>query len=388
MARGVHSRDELAEFIGGGETRLIAAAYRDPTRSADLYIMEDNTAADIREWARSALKCPIPDCTQPQLKTVARTSRRDGFSHLPGAHKHTPESINHIQGKAVIARWLSRLIGEQNVRIEAPIDSAQTRIADVLATLPTGRRVAFEVQYSPITVREWQERHESYRAKGITDVWLWGHTWLGKYQTGSSNQRFPLSEAQMKLVNSDLPLTYLNPISGQVGIATNNWERERVLAYQSTVTPLIRSLDSFRVSTDGLDSSVIRALRASSERRRLCVEQEEIERRRELVRLGLLFRSHVEERIEEDREAKERARQRQKERAEARQAWREAEAKRVAEARRKNQARSASAALPLTTAKLGGPWAHCLRCGNTLAEAYAKIGYHTMCNPNYRQPDL
>ena len=49
------------------------------------------------------------------------------------------------------------------------------RRADVMLTSPTGRQVAFEVQYAPLTVKAWRGRHRSYRAAGIVDVWLFGH---------------------------------------------------------------------------------------------------------------------------------------------------------------------------------------------------------------------
>lgn len=53
------------------------------------------------------------------------------------------------------------------VRREEYISPLGERRADVLLTAPDGRRVAFEVQYSPISAEHWHERHDSYRAQDM-----------------------------------------------------------------------------------------------------------------------------------------------------------------------------------------------------------------------------
>lgn len=63
-----------------------------------------------------------------------------------------------------------------SVTREEYTDPTGERRADVLLTAETGQKVAFEVQYSPITREHWQTRHESYRQRGIVDVWFFGHT--------------------------------------------------------------------------------------------------------------------------------------------------------------------------------------------------------------------
>lgn len=180
MVSSLHTRREITEFVGNGDPRLITAAFRDQARVGELFILADGAASAVREFTHNELRCPFPDCPQPQLKAVARARRRDGFSHLPGAHKHAPESVNHLQGKAVVADWLRSIFGPDVVAMEAASDTQRTRVADVMLTLPSGLRMAFEIQYAPLTVHQWLERHDSYREQGIVDVWLWGAHSPGK----------------------------------------------------------------------------------------------------------------------------------------------------------------------------------------------------------------
>ena len=108
---------------------------------------------------------------------MSRSRGRDGFRHLTrGAGGHAPEGVFHLQGKAVLAQWLRSRFPGLTVEIESGIDTQRSSVADVMATSPSGRRVAFEVQYSPLSVASWLERHRRYAQAGVTDVWLFGHT--------------------------------------------------------------------------------------------------------------------------------------------------------------------------------------------------------------------
>jgi hypothetical protein len=133
-------------------------------------------AETLRQDARDRhLVCPLPDCDQPLL-WVRAGSRRDHFAHrTEPCSDHGAERLMHLQGKAMIAAWLRDRYPGLRVALEVPIGD-RDRVADVLALNPaTGGRMAFEIQYSQLTVSEWRERHDTYRDRGITDVWLWGH---------------------------------------------------------------------------------------------------------------------------------------------------------------------------------------------------------------------
>lgn len=174
----LHGRDALAAFQNG-ETRLVYARYRD-NPGAPAFYLEDGaaTAPSMREFVRDRLECFMPECRDRRLQLVNRHKgvrpKRDGFRHMSGAGGHSPESLFHQQAKALVREWAARQAPEATVLVEEPLADRE-RVADVLATWPTGERVAFEIQYSALSIVDWQRRHESYIANGITPVWLYGH---------------------------------------------------------------------------------------------------------------------------------------------------------------------------------------------------------------------
>lgn len=228
---GRHTRDDLAAFQNG-ETRLVYARHRD--RPDDpLFHLADGTAAQLRDFTRDHLECFLPTCTDRRLKAVSRAHARDGFSHLPGAGQHSPESLFHHQGKAAIARWARAHLPDVTVTVEhATADRA--RRADVMLTWPNGAQLAVEVQYSPLTVAEWRRRHESYLAAGITPLWLFGHTrhqlHIASARRGDIGPQVRLNAVQKALLAAGTAPLWLNPITGQIATvwttstpATTTW---------------------------------------------------------------------------------------------------------------------------------------------------------------------
>jgi hypothetical protein len=371
-----HSSGEIASFVGDGETRLIAAAYRDPTRAGELYILEDGTARDVRVWSKGHLRCFFPDCPQPELKTVSRARRRDGFSHLPGARKHAPESINHLQGKAVIAAWLVRRFGVNAVHVEAATDTQRTRVADVMLTLPRGQRVAFEVQYAALSVEQWRARHESYVAQGVLDVWLWGHTRVKKSRSEWDPAPFTLEDMQDEARLAGLPVLFLNPEFGQIAVAVSDWEEEAAIAFDSSTQLLVDDLDNFTVDEMGITSDTLRRLHEVSSRRRMHLEAEE---RRRLER-------------EQEEAARREQRQRESEEFKARRREKQAEAAARAALERANRPIElvdiepvASVTPASAETEPGAPWTHCRSCGGELDPILQARGYHVAsCDPQWR----
>lgn len=88
-----HDRSGLARFQNGEERLVYARLKSEP--DAPLYFLQDGTAREVREWAREHLECFMPDCDARQITTVARSTRRDGFSHMRGAGGHARESLFH-----------------------------------------------------------------------------------------------------------------------------------------------------------------------------------------------------------------------------------------------------------------------------------------------------
>lgn len=136
-------------------------------------------ADGLRARARGGdLVCPVGDCASSRLTTVrgyttgSGTFVSDGFRHLVAPNPaHEPESLLHITGKLVVARWLGRT-GWSEVRLERR-DTQAGRTPDVSA-VRAGRRIAVEVQYAQLTVDEWSKRTDALLSVGFDVVWLWG----------------------------------------------------------------------------------------------------------------------------------------------------------------------------------------------------------------------
>jgi hypothetical protein len=260
----LHDAAQIQRFLGDGETRLIAAGYRDPKRAGDLFLLEDGRANELRAWAKQSLRCFFKDCPKPELTTVSRRQRRDGFSHLSGAGHHSPESLNHRQGKAVVAKWLRSRLGDDAVTVEAASDTQRSRVADVMARLPSGQRVAFEVQYASLSVEQWESRHSSYREQGIIDVWLWGHRRLRRSRSSYGSNPYRLDDVQESARISGLPVLWFNPETEELAIATtlSGLLSEPMLANAREVAPVVVPLDGFDVAEPaGIVGSALDALR-------------------------------------------------------------------------------------------------------------------------------
>jgi hypothetical protein len=191
-----------------------------------LYYLADGNAAEIREWARAHLECPMPACGDRRLKTMSRTRKRDGFSHHSGAGGHGREGLFHVQAKALIARWVRERWPEVRVKEEEATTSGDRR-ADVMLTWPDGRQVAIEVQYASLTPQAWRVRHDAYRRQGIVDVWLLGHLppylRLSRVAPWESPEaaagRITLGPVHQAVCDAGLPLLWISPIEEQVGTA-------------------------------------------------------------------------------------------------------------------------------------------------------------------------
>lgn len=180
---------------------------------APLTYLEEGAAAQLRPDCQAGhLVCPIPDCPEPRISTRAG-SRRDHFFHVARAGvRHAPESWLHYTGKHLLGWWLRVRHPEASVRIDdLAVDSGQR--PDVLAAFPDGRRVAFEVQYAPITAESWQQRHDGYAAQGIADIWVFGHTGahFRPARGDLSEGRVRLNPAHLALEAAGLSLHWINP---------------------------------------------------------------------------------------------------------------------------------------------------------------------------------
>jgi hypothetical protein len=280
-----HTAEEIAAFIGDGETRFIAAGYRDSARAAELFVMPDGEAAMLRTFTRLNLRCLIADCSAPDIIAVSRERRRDGFSHRAGGGRHAPESVNHLQGKAVLALWLRSQLPDADIQVEGATDTQRSRVADVLVTLPDGQRVAFEVQYAPLTVKDWRERHASYVSQGITDIWLWGHTRLHRSRS-SYDPPIRLSDVQDEVRRAGLAVHWLNPETAEIATAVTRLSNDHIVWIEDQLGEVaVQKLNELGLAAEGFTSvelsriaDLTRRWAAEKERRRVEREQREAAR--------------------------------------------------------------------------------------------------------------
>lgn len=400
----VHTAEEISAFLDG-ETRLVAAAHRVDS-TAPLFVLPDGSAREHRAWTKSELRCFIPDCPAPDLTTVSRRRGRDGFRHLTrGAGGHSPESFHHIQGKAVIAAWLSCTYPSARVTVEAATDSQRSQIADVMLVIGDVR-YAFEVQYAPLSPDEWEARHRSYQGAGIVDVWLWGHTprQLKKGRHDRLEGKFHLTPAQEALRDQGLQLLWINPELGRIGTATETaWILEESLRIQANGVRfdlLFEDLADLRIDEGGVTSPTLGRLAVSGRRVReyrdaedaRIAREEQFRRERQKAAIAELVRRSAEvdeqHRMRRERDAatrralaprsKESAPGSRRDQLERKIADREAQRARAAgEPLRDSTSSAASIAVPSPLERT-----LCLRCGREI-DPILISGYHVTCAPGW-----
>jgi hypothetical protein len=168
------------------------------------------------------LICPVADCASPSFTTVVDhfrqgTSVPAGFRHVRRPQpSHEPESLLHIIGKLVVARWLAEL-GWSDIGVERK-DTQSLRRPDVTAVSPTGERVAVEVQYSQLTVEEWQRRDTDLRTAGWQVFWLWGRGPGGSRRSASATRQI-----HRLLLGQDRRPWRIDPEKSAFGISVATW---------------------------------------------------------------------------------------------------------------------------------------------------------------------
>jgi len=282
----IHDAATLRGFQGDGESRLVFARATDRS----VVWMPDGEAEQFRAAARGGeLKCIVDDCVNPRLKAVNRGDRRHGFAHHAGAGGHAAMGIHHLQGQLLIARWLRESYPDGTVVMEETTEDGRRR-ADVMFTSASGRRAAFEIQYAALDPRAWRERHDSYAELGILDVWLWGHTLPQLRRDRGSDDRIALNPTHEAVATAGMPLLWINPELGHVGIATTIRTSVYVgqfeaLAKQRNGTFEAHHMNAFRLTArDGFSSDRINELRNTETAAQNTIDARQIEEREEARR--------------------------------------------------------------------------------------------------------
>jgi hypothetical protein len=155
----------------------------------------------------------VASLTAEQTAAGQQPARRPHFRHTAGgrSHRHGRQRWMHEFGKQVIAGWVCQRYPAAQVISKGVRDSR----ADVVVQLAGGRplsialdghRYAVEVQYSPLSPAEWQDRHQRYQAAGVTDVWLFGFG-----EADPDPARPPLAPVHEAVLRAGQPLRWLLP---------------------------------------------------------------------------------------------------------------------------------------------------------------------------------
>lgn len=156
---------------GGGTVWTVPLLAVDTDRDdavIDLTDVSDEVWVSIwRQATGDRLRCR--SCSQPMHAKQSSATGLRFFAHtnvVPECPSQG-ESARHLHLKNAFARafrtagWVAQLeVAGEGWR------------ADVLVTAPTGQQVAFEVQLSPITLDEVQERQRRHQASALHTVWV------------------------------------------------------------------------------------------------------------------------------------------------------------------------------------------------------------------------
>lgn len=314
---------EFAGFAASKETRQLFAL----DRQTGLIVQLPEGAADaFRSGCRTGRwVCPIESCDSPEYIAVGGPTRRHHFRHrAPSAGGHSPETWLHEVAKSVLAQHLQERYPAAAVYPDTKaVDGGQR--PDVLVELD-GYQLAFEIQYSSMTIGEWRERHKGYRAAGIHDVWLFGNRppHFRQARTLPLDFAISLSNLLWDVHEAGLQIRFIGPDA--LAIAT---------ALIESGDPNDRALDRFKFALDPLEACEIRDGRfvVPSDARELKarVRREERQRaldealRRETERWERERQRHEAERLRRERDADRIAAFKERRQREHEQAWRRAE---------------------------------------------------------------
>ncbi|MDY7541830.1 competence protein CoiA family protein [Cryobacterium sp. 5B3] len=222
-----------------GERRHLFAAYQDGRPG--LFFLEPGAARMERDFTKEHLRCAVASCETPELTTAGPSTRRHSFRHLHAPNlNHSPESEFHIAAKGIIERWAAGQDATVEARLEQDPDGTRQRRADVLVTWPDGSQLAFEPQYSDLSMSNWQERHDWYADHEIPDVWLFGHG--GKQlRTSGEGGLVKLSPVQLAAARTR-PVLWINPDQELIATIdvtdTKHWDGKEPLRGRLRLIPV------------------------------------------------------------------------------------------------------------------------------------------------------
>lgn len=170
---------ELKRFQKGGEPMMLVAKDADDGHTIiDFPPHLVNRVASKEErtsfrLAHPNLKCCVSHC-DAKVSAHFRTAKRSSFVHGKGSALHTAISIWHLMAQTELVRWAKAQEGVINAEAEVTADD-RSRRPDVVVWLTSGRRIAIEVQYSPLSVNDFTARDDELQREFDARVWILGH---------------------------------------------------------------------------------------------------------------------------------------------------------------------------------------------------------------------
>jgi hypothetical protein len=210
------------QSLWGGQARKVQMQALDLSGATKrLVTLKGGDGEQYRKASKEGkLRCPIGNCPQPNMIVKAGSKVQHHFAHTSQDSAHSPESLNHHAGKEMLMRWIQRRYPSLEAELEVTLENG--RRADVLVTSPeSGRRLAFEIQYSSISLDDWQQRHDDYKEIGVDDIWIWGHVGANcrrdtEYQ-GLNGAGLMSSAVLTACAEQTGFLLFINPEQGKIG---------------------------------------------------------------------------------------------------------------------------------------------------------------------------
>jgi len=149
-----------------------------------------------RDYPKGSLLCPY---CKTLMIPVGSYSRQEHFRHAAQCtHPDSkPESPEHLSAKQILFRNLTELYAnypDVEIKLEHyfPECGEHGRIADVAQIhISTGYTMAFEIQFSPLSIETLSQRHKDYENAGIEDIWFFGKKLWNENYTRWAIQTLP-----------------------------------------------------------------------------------------------------------------------------------------------------------------------------------------------------
>lgn len=146
------------------------------TVDKEVIIASNCNKEDVKKLSReNQLICP--NCKSKVIFKAGRVYSPH-FAHYDSdciVSNYERETADHLRGKQVLYEWLKNKYPTADVEYEVYIPETN-QIADIFVEHSEegkeGLRWAFEFQHSPLSVADWETRHNLYKSVGIQDFWI------------------------------------------------------------------------------------------------------------------------------------------------------------------------------------------------------------------------